>query len=200
FSAASTFTVTTATTCNNAAPALVFPANGATGVTSPVEFNWTEVSGATKYTLFIGSDPAGETTDHELTRIVPAGTTSWYVVASFAGCPDVKSAMSTFTIPATASCNGAVSITAPAANAIVPSPVSFTWTTLNGVVFYRLWASFNGGPSALIARTTDGSASGIRLPAGDITFRVEAVFGTCSVFSPDRKITVQSGASCGANQ
>src|SRR5205823_6142495 len=56
FSAASTFTVTTATTCNNAAPTLVSPANGATNVTSPVEFQWTEVPGATKYTLFLGSD------------------------------------------------------------------------------------------------------------------------------------------------
>src|SRR5207248_10343675 len=110
FSAASSFTVTTATTCNNAPPTLLSPANGATGVTSPVEFKWSEVPGATKYTLFIGSDAAGETTDHELTRIVPAGTTSWSVVASFAGCPDARSATSTFTIPSASNCNGTLSI------------------------------------------------------------------------------------------
>jgi LysM repeat protein len=200
FSSPSSFTVTTATTCNNAPPTLVSPANGATNVTSPVEFKWNEVLGATKYTLFLGSDSAGETTDHELTRIVPAGTTSWYVVASFAGCPDVKSSVFTFNIPASTSCNGTVSILQPAAGATLPSPVNFQWTTLPGAVSYRVWASFNGGPPAVIARSTDGSANGVRLPAGTIEFRVEAVFGTCNVFSPYRSFTVQSGANCGANQ
>ena len=198
FSAASTFTVTTATTCNNAAPALLSPANGATSVTSPVDFKWSEVPGATKYTLFIGSDSAGDTTDHELTRVVPAGTTSWYVVASFAGCPDVKSAVSSFTIVPAPSCGGTIAITAPTATS-VSSPVNFSWTPLGGASFYRLWASFNGGPSAILARTTDPSASGIKLPAGDVTFRVEAVFSTCDVFSDFHKITVLAAANCNAN-
>jgi hypothetical protein len=201
FSAASTFTVTTATTCNNAAPTLVSPANGATNVTSPVEFQWTEVAGATKYTLFIGSDMAGETTGHELTRIVPAGTTSWYVVASFAGCPDVKSAVSTFTVPpATNNCNGGIIVfLSPAANAAVPSPVAVQWSSVAGALSYRLWASYNGGPEALIARTSDSSTSA-KLPAGDIALRVEAVFASCTISSDKRKITVLSAANCGANQ
>jgi hypothetical protein len=200
FSSASSFNVTTATTCNNAPPTLLAPANGATGVASPVDFQWSDVPGATKYTLFIGSDAAGDTTGHDLTRIVPAGATSWYVVASFAGCPDVKSAVSSFTIPpATTSCNGAVTILAPAANASLPSPVTFQWSPLTGASFYRLWASLNGGPAALLARTTDPSASNVKLPAGDITFRVEAVFGNCSAFSADRRITVLPAASCSAN-
>ena len=200
FSAASTFTVTTATTCNNAAPTLLSPANGAANVTSPVDFKWSAVPGAAKYTLFIGSDSAGNTADTELTRIVPAGTTSWSVVASFAGCPDVKSATATFIVPSANNCNGTITINSPAANATVTSPVSFSWSTLSGATTYRLWASFNGGPSAILARTTDGTASGIKLPAGTVTFRVEAVFASCNVFSAYRTITVQTGANCAANQ
>ena len=200
FSAASTFTVTTATTCNNAPPTLLAPANGATNVVSPVEFTWSDVPGATKYTLFLGADSAGDTTDNELTRIVPAGTTSWYVVASFAGCPDVKSAVSTFTIaPAATNCNGTITIAAPAANASVSSPVTVQWSTLAGALYYRVWAAFGGGPEALVAKTTDSNAS-VKLPAGDVTLRVEAVFTACTATSDKRAIKVLPAASCSANQ
>ncbi|HEY6140478.1 MAG TPA: hypothetical protein VI670_22215 [Thermoanaerobaculia bacterium] len=203
FSAASSFTVTTSTSCNNAAPQLLSPANGATGVSSPVDFTWTEVPGATKYTLFIGSDAAGDTTGHELTRVVPAGTFTWSVVASFPGCPDVKSAAATFTVPPSTTannCNGGIIVFVnPAASANVTSPVTVQWSTLSGASYYRLWASYAGGPYALVARTSTDNAS-VKLPAGDITLRVEAVFGTCSVVSADRRITVLAAANCGNNQ
>src|SRR6185369_14928440 len=105
-----TFTVTTGQLCtSNAAPTLVSPPNGASNLSSPVNFDWNDVSGAIAYNLYAGTDSdqtlLGTTTDSHLTRSLPKGTTAWYVEALFPGCEPVRSPLSHFTLAST-SCDG----------------------------------------------------------------------------------------------
>ena len=57
-----TFTVTIGTQCKNSATTLKSPADGATDVKSPVEFNWSNVDGATDYELFVSYNGGTSTT------------------------------------------------------------------------------------------------------------------------------------------
>src|SRR5216684_735544 len=144
------FTVAPTVSCPTTPTTLVAPANGATGVLSPVTFQWTAVSGAIGYKLFIAEagdtsgDLSGTTTATSLTRLIPDGGVTWWVATSFANCPDIVSARSTFTSGAQTTCGTATTLNAPADNATVTSPVTFSWSSVAGASNYRLWIPYNG--------------------------------------------------------
>ncbi|HXH42100.1 MAG TPA: hypothetical protein VNN08_25980 [Thermoanaerobaculia bacterium] len=208
FSKTFTLTVSTAGACGTTPATLIAPASGATGLTSPVTFQWTAVAGASSYKLFIAEaadasdagDLAGTTTATSLTTLVPDGTLAWWVVTTFAGCPDVMSAKSTFTSGSQASCGATATLTSPADGATVSSPVTLSWSAVTGASGYRLWISVNGGPPILAARsTTAGSTSQqVQLTSGADEWYVETLFsnGCDSTFSAHRRFTVSAAANC----
>jgi hypothetical protein len=208
-----TFTVTTGTQCNNLPATLTSPAEGATDVKSPVEFDWSKVDGATKYELFVSYNGGtfedfGGTTGTKVVKIISAGSISWYVVTSFAGCDDVKSSTAHFTVVNQMCPSGTITINAPAGNATVISPVNFSWIGITGALSYRLWVSSNGEAFVILTRVSTTSAS-VSLPSGSVEWYVEAIFNDpttstvnpCpSIESPHSKFTVQKAANCDANK
>jgi hypothetical protein len=208
-----TFTVTTGTQCKNSAATLQSPADGAVDVKSPVQFNWSKVDGATNYELFVSYNGGtfedfGGTTDTKVEKIIPAGSISWYVVTSFAGCDDVKSSTARFTVVNPTCPTGTITLNAPAANATVNSPVSFSWTGISGAIAYRVWVSSNGEAFVILARVATTSAS-LTLPSGSAEWYIEAIFNDSttstanlcpSIESAHSKFTVQKAANCDANK
>lgn len=95
-------TFTTGADCASLAPTLIAPITGT--VNSPINFQWTSVSGATSYEVFVSSNGAapvsiGTSTTNSFSAPVPFnGTTSWYVVATVEGCGAVQSTTATFNV------------------------------------------------------------------------------------------------------
>ncbi|MDQ6803205.1 MAG: hypothetical protein M3041_20565, partial [Acidobacteriota bacterium] len=198
FSRFGTFTVTTGASCSNVPAIPVAPGNGAT-VTAPVTFRWTAVPGATSYKLFIGSDLVGTTSDTTLTKLLADGTFTWYVVTTFASCPDQQSIQFRLTVPPPTTCSGSITLTAPAENATVASPVNLTWTPVPGATAYRIWVSIDGSAPTILARSVSTTQS-LFTPSGNVTWFVEALFAQCqSILSPTGHFTVGRGATCGVN-
>jgi hypothetical protein len=200
-----TFTVTTGATCNGAAAQLLSPANAATGVGSPVTFQWSSVS-ASRYSLFVASGDDdfsfyGETTGTSLARLVPAGVVKWYVIAHFTACPDARSSTSAFVARGSGEgcATATITLTAPANNATTGSPVHVAWTAVPNATSYRVWVAVDGHAPVNILRTntTEGD---IRLPAGAMTWYVDATRQNCdAVVSPQGRFTVALGANCAGN-
>src|SRR3954447_10426285 len=97
-SAHSHFNVTNAGVCpsNPEAATLLSPANGTTGLTSPVRFDWDVVPGATHYVVWGVATTAGSSNERfilgqtggtHVTVPVPQGNLAWYVEADFGDCP-----------------------------------------------------------------------------------------------------------------
>jgi hypothetical protein len=209
YSKASALSVSTAAVCSTTPATLLSPANGATGLTSPVTFKWTVVSGASGYQLYIaqGTDPGdlvGTTTATSLTKLVSDGSLTWWVVTNFAGCPDVMSAKSTFTSGTQATCGATATLNSPADGATVSSPVTFSWSTVAGASGYRLWISVNGGSPILAAHsaTAAGTSQQVQLTSGADEWYVETIFsnGCDSTFSAHRHFTVSTAANCDAHK
>ncbi|HEX8168968.1 MAG TPA: hypothetical protein VF824_00335 [Thermoanaerobaculia bacterium] len=198
------FTVSQGASCDgNAAPQLLSPATGATGVASPVELRWSDVPKAINYRVYAAAGDGdfefyGDTDTNSLTVFVPAGVVKWFVVAEFAACPDVRSAIGAFRVATeTEQCPEAeIALQSPAEGASVSSPVHVAWSAVANATAYRVYVSLDGGAPFNIARTTATHAD-LNLPAGAITWRVEALREDCpSVLSDDGHFTVQNGASC----
>ncbi|HEV7487884.1 MAG TPA: hypothetical protein VGQ65_19615 [Thermoanaerobaculia bacterium] len=200
-----TLTVATPSACSSNATTLLSPVNGATGLTSPVTFQWTPVSGATGYKLYIAQgddsgDLAGSTTSTTLTTLVPSGSVTWWVATTFAGCPDVVSPKSTFTSGTQATCGTTATLNSPADGATITSPVTLSWSAVTGASGYRLWISVNGSSPILAARSLTASATSqqLQLPSGADEWYVETLFanGCDSTFSAHRRFTVSAAANC----
>src|SRR5438445_12270333 len=76
--------------CPTGPAVLLRPANGASSVESPVQFDWMNVAGATSYQLmasFNGGQPSviAVTTDSEYAGSIPAGPVEGRVVATDSG-------------------------------------------------------------------------------------------------------------------
>ena len=188
-------------TCATVPPSLLSPSNAA-GVTSPVTFTWTAVAGASEYELWINDALAGTTAATTLTRSVGSGTSAWFVVARLAaGCDPLASATRTFTTAQSPGCGGnaAPQLLAPANNATVSSPATFTWTAVPNAIGYRLWLEANG-TAAQDAGSTDGATSlTVALPTGSVVASVEALFSGCPpVRSPSVTLTVPKPDPCAA--
>jgi hypothetical protein len=196
-------TVTSGTPCNNAPPQLVSPANGAAVEGQLVTFDWNPVAGARRYRLFVasGDDPMefyGETEETSVQRFVPVGNVRWFVVATFAVCDNVQSAVSTFSISSAASCPfSRLDLVAPVNGATVTSPVRFAWNAVQGAVAYRVWVSIDGSAPLPITRTTALEAT-VPLPAGNMRWYAEALREGCDpVVSAIATFTVTPAANCG---
>ena len=192
--------------CPTAPAMLVRPANGEAGVESPVEFKWTDVTGATSYELiasFNGGTPStiAVTRDTEYSASVPAGPVEWWVVATTQSCNGLSSLHSRFTAAgATSGCSAVTAAPqpiAPANGAInLNSPVTFSWTGVNGAIEYRLWASINGAAAVLLGTTTSTQLTA-SVPMGQILWYVEAEFQNCpSTYSGRSSLTVVTGGVC----
>lgn len=205
YSKTSTLSVATPGVCSSNPATPISPANGTTGLTSPVTFQWTVVPGATGYKLYIAQgndsgDLAGTTTSTSLTTLVPGGTVTWWIATTYAGCPDVVSAKSTFTSGTQTTCDGTATLNSPADGATVNSPVTLSWSAVTGASGYRLWISVNGGSPILAARSTTAAATSqqVQLTSGTGEWYVETLFSTgCdSTFSAHRHFTVGTAANC----
>ena len=203
------FTVAPTVSCPTTPATLIAPANGATGVLSPVTFQWTAVSGAIGYKLYIAEagddsgDLSGTTTATSLSRLVPDGALTWWVATSFANCPDIVSAKSTFTSGAQTTCGTTTTLNAPADNATVTSPVTFSWSSVAGASNYRLWISYNGSAPLIAARTSSSNTSQqVSLTSGPGEWYVETIFsnGCDSTFSAHRHFTVGTAANCDSHK
>jgi uncharacterized repeat protein (TIGR01451 family) len=139
-SAHRTFTYTPPPECTSQRPLLIQPAEGER-LTSPVSFEWRQVSGATEYELYVDDVLASTTTAPQVSGIfVPLDERRWRVRARLAeGCGSVDSAESRFAvIAAPPSC---APLDPPELNA--PSQIS------SGVAGRILW-SFVGGATAYV--------------------------------------------------
>jgi hypothetical protein len=201
-----TFIVAAPTACNNQPPVLTEPENGESDVASPVHFEWTAVPSAVGYRLFVGVNGAAPqfvaaTTDTESTQVIATpGPVSWHVQAVFAGCDPVTSATRNFTVvPATSCPDGRATLLAPADEASVTNPVTFSWTAVAGATSYRVWGTSEAGTSILAS--TSATTAIAQLPAGRTKWRVEAQFaGDCrSTLSEEREVQVVAGSNCATN-
>jgi hypothetical protein len=170
--------------CSTLAPSLVSPAANAT-VGSPVTFSWSAVPGAFEYELWLvtGGVPqlAGTTATTSLTRSLPSGTSSWYVVARFPGdCTPTVSAQRTFTVQESA-CGtfGAPQLNSPAAGSTVGGNVTFNWTPVPLAIGYRVWIEANGTAAQDVGVTNGAISLGAALPPGAIVAYVDALFSGC---------------------
>jgi hypothetical protein len=180
------------------------PANGATNVESPVTFRWSSIRSANRYLLFVATGDSdfsfyGTTTATELEAFVPNGVVRWFVVATTFGCPETKSAVSSFTAGRTNTCpTGTITLRSPAANATVSSPVTLSWTALAGIQSYRV--TISDGHGSITRRTTRTDES-FELPAGSMTWYVEGLRDDCpAIVSAEGHFTVQKASNCDANQ
>jgi hypothetical protein len=204
FSDRRAFTVSQGTACNTTPPQLLAPANNSAPNAQRVTFQWSAVSGATAYELWVATGGSRDFTLYGLTdagttkleRFVPNDVVDWYVVARLSGCPDVRS--TTFRFGALTACTLLpVTLAAPANNATVTSPVTLSWNAVAGASEYRI--TLRSGDSTLVSRTTNTSLSS-RLPAGTFAWRVEALRGDdCSSESDERTFTAGRAANCDAN-
>jgi Viral BACON domain len=197
-------TVTAGARCEDAAPALVSPANNATTTEARVTFKWNAVKNATRYALFVA--PAGDdfqlygtTTGTELESFVPEGTIRWFVVSLFAGCPETRSATFTFNSTRPDTCpRGVIGLRSPANGATVNSPVTLSWNPLTGVESYRV--TITDGDASIVRRLT-GTELTVELPAGPMRWYIEGLRGDCEpVVSEEGTFTVARAATCDANQ
>lgn len=192
--------------CDNAAPLLLSPQNNAGDVASPVLFKWSDVPRAVGYTLYLSTQGSGEdfipygSTDGnttELERFVPGDTVRWFVIAHFAGCPDVRSDVFRFGLSDACPVAGSVTLDGPADGAEVSSPVSLSWHASPPAAEYRVSIETEGGATILVKRTNTTSDS-FRLPVGTFYWRVDTL-GNCPLSSDRRSFTVREAANCANN-
>jgi hypothetical protein len=188
---------------NPGTPTLVSPANNATGLNSPVTFQWTSVPNATSYRVFgsLANDNAfliGTTAGaNVLTAPVPKGTITWAVEARFGdNCPSTISRTSTITVGTGAACGtAATTLQSPANNATgVDSLVEFKWTAVAGASGYKLFID-----NELQGSTTDTT---LRRLAGDgkHIWRVDTTYAGCpDVRSAEFTFTAGTTTTCGGS-
>ncbi|HKR66129.1 MAG TPA: hypothetical protein VJZ00_20530 [Thermoanaerobaculia bacterium] len=200
-----TFTVAEAQNCSTAAATLVNPPDGATDLTPPIDFAWNPVSGALKYVLFLQSGdgaptPAEATEETHVTRGVPPGRVTWWVVSFFSGCDPTESEHHSFTVkrPETNCDNGRPILLLPNDEApAVFSPVHFAWSAVPNANGYVLWlASADNGFS--IAATTTNTEASVELGTGVYKWFVEATFPGCPPrASAPGEFVVRAPIACG---
>jgi hypothetical protein len=183
-------------TCADASITLRSPANNA-NVTSPVKFEWTAVSDATAYRVYVsigGSsmEIVARTTAPEATVSLPAGAGVWKVEALRGNCPPVVSAEGRFNVGTGANCasNTAPVLVSPigteAAPANVTSPVTLRWSAVPNAIGYRVWLSRNGQAPSDIALTRNTEITRLMEEEGIYYFFVDAVFEGCTARSSGR--------------
>lgn len=201
-----TFTVSSGAQCNNVGPQAISPASGATNVNSPVTFEWSAVTDAVSYRLFVapGDDDFsfyGETEETSLTRFVPPGAAKWFVTAQFAACAPTKSAVNAFVVSDGGCADASIELKTPAQGATSSSPVRMSWasTGIGAAESYRVWVAVDDDPPIVITRTTALEAL-VSLPSGEITWYVDVPRTNCeAVVSEESHFTISKNANCDTN-
>ncbi|MBI4902307.1 MAG: hypothetical protein HY820_01650 [Acidobacteria bacterium] len=146
-----------------AAPVLLSPANGATGVsTSGLELTWNESSGAASYDIYLGttSPPPflGNTSSTSvLVSGVQTNTTYYWSVTAKDGATTASSGVWSFTTGGTAP--AAPVLVSPANTATgVPANPSLVWNAASGATSYDVYVG-TVNPPGLLTNTTDTAYS-----------------------------------------
>ncbi|HET8775870.1 MAG TPA: hypothetical protein VFP80_18880, partial [Thermoanaerobaculia bacterium] len=178
-----TFTIPPAPECGTQVPQLITPANGALLVTGSITFQWTPVSGASGYEVWLSLENgtptlAGATTQTSLTAAVPEGRLQWFVRVLTDRCPPRESARGRFAVDLPESCdrNERPILVEPVAQATVTSPATFTWTAPAGATSFELYTIRGNGAPLLLATTSAPQASNIPLSNGRLRWFVRAHF------------------------
>jgi hypothetical protein len=201
------------TACPTGVPAPVNPvADQSVQSPSNIRFEWTTVSGADGYDVFvsragsqaqlIGSTREGvELPATYITASLPGpGTYIWTIDALSSGCPTIHSAGTTFTVVDLCA-KSPPTLIAPANGAVATSPVAFTWTAIPnaasaGLLAYKVWVSIGGATATVVETTTDTTAS-VNLPVGSHSWFVEATFAGCaSLSSSQNNFTINAPPVC----
>ncbi|HXH40420.1 MAG TPA: hypothetical protein VNN08_17450 [Thermoanaerobaculia bacterium] len=183
--ASSTIAANAPPSCNNAAPSAIAPAAGASNLADPVNFTWSAAANATSYDLWIASSGAAPviaaTTQSTSAAVsLPSGTSTWYVAAHFAGCPTLFSTPRDLSVAAAANCtNPAPQLIAPSPNAVVNSPVTFSWAPVAQAVGYRLWIALDGGATQDVGTTNGATSLTVPLTGSSVSWHVDAIFPGC---------------------
>jgi len=199
------FTIPAATTCNGGTISTTSPAAGAT-VTSPVTLQWTPLSGASSYRVWVainGGAPAvvAHSVNTSQQVSLPSGSVEWWVEGLFDNCPPVTSAHSTFTIQQSNSCgsNAAPVLTSPINNATASSPVEFDWNAAPNATSYRVWISVNGDPFVDLGFTKLTKLTHA-VDFGSVQWFVEAIYDNCPpVASAKASFTIPVPPRCSGN-
>ncbi len=178
----------------------VSPANGATGVTSPVTYSWGAVPGAIGYEVWASYDASefidvGGTSETTLSDDISPGTAvEWYVVTNFSDCKTESTHFKFTIVPCP---TGVTQLLTPADGASnLMSPVTFTWTPVEDASLYYLWLS-KGDADFEVWELTDKTSSTIHLEPGTYDWFVESVFDNCpSTESAVSRFTLPRGANC----
>ncbi len=206
-------TQTFGTSCPTTTTTLVSPAEGVT-LQSPadVRFEWTAVSGADGYDVYVSRNGAaaakiGETREGvdlagtTITFTLPgSGNYVWFVDALSSGCPTRRSGNGSFVIadncPKTPPTGNA-----PANNANITGDVTFSWSAVTngvaaGLTGYNVWVALSGGAAAILDQTTATTLT-TKLPPGSHSWFVEAVFTECPALrSGTNNFTVTAPSQC----
>jgi hypothetical protein len=200
-------TIVVGPACNNPAPDLLQPAEGAV-LTSPVTLKWTDET-AMLYRVYLQGPGdhlpkrIDDTIETSTSLHLDPGDYSWFVVAEFdQGCPELTSSTRTFTIePDENACPanpGTATLVSPAQNAsTLTSPVTFSWNAVPNASGYRVLAAFGNASSATLGSTKNTSLT-VDVPTGSGYWIVQSLFGdNCpSTLSERRNLTVTTGAHC----
>jgi uncharacterized repeat protein (TIGR01451 family) len=120
------------------APTLISPANNAT-VSSPVHFQWTAVTGASQYELFISNNggasiSAGTTSATSADLNVVDGPGTWFVVATVPNCGTLQSTARSFV-----ACNlSTAPIVSVVAEALSGQSYAVQWDAVVGSTKYEI--------------------------------------------------------------
>jgi hypothetical protein len=177
---------TTGCPLNPATPAIVSPADGATGLSSPVTLQWSAVANARSYIVIASFNATasvvlGVTTSTQLSVPLPAGTFSWVVEAKFGDdCPPTVSPRATFTVTSGRSCssNTAPTLISPANGASsLPIVIDFDWSDVTGAIAYVVYAGTDANQTPIGTSTESKLTHSV--PAGTTAWFVEAIFAGC---------------------
>jgi Bacterial Ig domain/Right handed beta helix region len=186
-------TFTTRANCNVTVN-LVKPLGGT--ATSPVEFEWLAVNGATEYTVFAkfgGGNflELGKTATTKLIAAIPAdGPVEWFVVASVTGCGNVQSSTATFNL-----CNRPA---APLARVVGETTSAKTysveWDEVPNAIRYEIDEATNPSFTGATTQSTDKLSVAFKHDATDTPlafyYRVRA-FSACTPLASDHSPAVR---------
>ena len=188
--------------CETVPPELTAPAIGAI-VPSPVLLEWTPVTGATSYDVWIDGALFGTAATTSLSAVLPGGPHTWNVIANLGnGCNPLPSASRTFTVPVSDPadpCARAIAVPVAPANGatLTSSSVLFRWSAALGATGYRVWAANGGDDFAVVGTTTEDSLRAT-LENGSTVWFVESLYPGCASTESQRfRFVVPAAQSCG---
>lgn len=173
-----------ANACSLERPRLISPAEEATELPSPVQFEWTAVEGAEGYRVSVVEenfdiDVIAETSRTSASSLLSPGAYAWFVEAFFDNCESTVSDIHIFETARAANCSRAVAtLLTPVRGAQATPRVTFSWTPVPGALSYDVNASLDDGEFAFVGATTATSLTAY-LGEGHVTWQVQAEFNGC---------------------